>query len=47
MKHKNRMKRLNARIHEWEAIRATDTQRGGKVKLVNKASFTKPGSNKK
>lgn len=42
MKAKNRKKRLEARIADFEAIRGT----GGtdKKKKVNKSEFTKPGS---
>lgn len=47
MKQKNKDKRLKARIQDWEALRATDTRNGGKVKLINKSGFTKPGSNNK
>lgn len=42
MKAKNRKKRLDARIADYEAIRGTDVN--SKKKKVNKSEFTKPGS---
>lgn len=47
MKAKNRKKKLEGRIAEWELIRADRTERKGKVKIINGAGFTKPGSNNK
>ena len=41
MKPKNKKKRLDARIADFEAIRGEST---GKKKRVNKSEFTKPGS---
>lgn len=47
MKWKNRQKRLDARISDWDKIKPDNSLRGGKVKMVNKQAFTKPGSNNK
>jgi hypothetical protein len=38
---KKRRLRLEARIKDWESMRG---ESNGKVKMVNKSAFTKPGS---
>lgn len=47
MKNRNKQKRLTARITGWDAIKADNLLRGGKVKMVNKQAYTRPGSNNK
>lgn len=47
MKPKNRKKKLDARISDWDAIRADESRDGGKTKMVQGSAFRKPGSNKK
>lgn len=47
MKYKNRQKRLEARIKDWELIRPDRSEKGGKVKIVAGAAFNKPGSHNK
>lgn len=41
---KKQKKKLQARIGDWERIQGTHSE---KKCVVNKSSFTKPGSNKK
>lgn len=47
MKAKNRKRKLEGRIKEFELLKADRSERGGKVKIISGAGFTRPGSNSK
>ena len=47
MKPKNRKKRLDARIKDWDTIKADESKDSGKTKITQGSAFRKPGSNNK
>lgn len=47
MKPKNRKKRLEARIKDWDTIKADESKDSGKTKITQGSAFRKPGSNNK
>lgn len=44
MKAKNRKKRLDARIKDWDTIKADESKDSGKTKITQGSAFRKPGS---